>query len=457
MASIVSAGTTSATALNMSADTSGVLQLASNNGTVGLTMNTSQNIGIGTASPASDARLTIASPNTESYVMFSRTNSGVFDAAIGNNGGSIVFRGGADSSTVAGLTEFMRLDSTGNLGLGVTAGAWASGQGAMQFKNGGLSAWALGGINGYIYSNAVYDGTNNRYINTGTAASYAINNATGGHLWFTAPSGTAGNAITFTQAMTLTAGGNLGVGNTSPDSRLVVEGSSGTYAQIKDGTVNLFLQARSADSTGVVGTITNHGLAFYTNSTEKARIDSSGNLLVGTTSAPQAYPTRIAFAGSLAGAGIYSFNSSAGADASFLSKVTNTNCFLVYFDYNNTNVGGIKTNGTSTSYNTTSDYRLKENIAPMTGALATVAQLKPCTYTWKSNGSSGQGFIAHELQSVVQDAVSGEKDGVKEDGTPIYQGVDSSFLVATLTAAIQEQQAIIDQLKADVTALKGAA
>jgi hypothetical protein len=83
--------------------------------------------------------------------------------------------------------------------------------------------------------------------------------------------------------MTLDASGNLGVGTTSPDSRLVVQGSSGTYAQIKDGTVNTFIQARSADSVGVVGTLTNHGLALWTNSAERARIDSSGNLLVGTT------------------------------------------------------------------------------------------------------------------------------------------------------------------------------
>ena len=88
----------------------------------------------------------------------------------------------------------------------------------------------------------------------------------------------------------------------------------------------------------------------------------------------------------------------------------------------------------------------------MTGALATVAQLKPCTYTWKADGSSGQGFIAHELQSVVPDAVVGEKDAVDADGKIKPQGIDTSFLVATLTAAIQEQQAIIESLKARLDA-----
>jgi hypothetical protein len=84
----------------------------------------------------------------------------------------------------------------------------------------------------------------------------------------------------------------------------------------------------------------------------------------------------------------------------------------------------------------------------MTGALATVAQLKPVTYKWKSDGSDGQGFIAHELAEVVPDCVTGEKDAVDADGKPVYQGVDTSFLVATLTKAIQEQQALIESMAA---------
>jgi hypothetical protein len=93
----------------------------------------------------------------------------------------------------------------------------------------------------------------------------------------------------------------------------------------------------------------------------------------------------------------------------------------------------------------------------MTGALATVAQLKPCTYTWKESGATGQGFIAHELQEVVPDAVIGEKDAVKEDGSIQPQAIDTSFLVATLTAAIQELKADLDATKAEVALLKGAA
>jgi hypothetical protein len=90
----------------------------------------------------------------------------------------------------------------------------------------------------------------------------------------------------------------------------------------------------------------------------------------------------------------------------------------------------------------------------MTGALDVVSALKPVTYTWKVDGSEGQGFIAHELQEVVPDCVSGEKDAVDTEGNPQYQGIDTSFLVATLTAAIQEQQTIINDLKARVETLE---
>ena len=112
-----------------------------------------------------------------------------------------------------------------------------------------------------------------------------------------------------------------------------------------------------------------------------------------------------------------------------------------------TNVGAIYYNGSTMAYQTTSDYRLKENIAPITNALATVALLKPSAYRWKESQSEDTGFIAHELQEVFPQAVSGQKDAVDANGNPVYQGIDTSFLVATLTAAIQELKAEVDSLK----------
>jgi len=134
------------------------------------------------------------------------------------------------------------------------------------------------------------------------------------------------------------------------------------------------------------------------------------------------------------------------------NTATSGTIYFAYFGVGSTftNTGAITSNGSTTSYVTSSDYRLKENIAPMTGALSTVAQLKPCTYTWKQSGLADNGFIAHELQEVLPNAVVGEKDAVNEDGSIKPQAIDTSFLVATLTAAIQELNAKVTALEEQV-------
>ena len=150
---------------------------------------------------------------------------------------------------------------------------------------------------------------------------------------------------------------------------------------------------------------------------------------------------------------IFLNNASTGNWAQTITDSYSGGQSFMSFNYGSTQIGKITGNNSATTYSTSSDYRLKENILPMTGALDKVAQLKPVTYDWKAGGSS-QGFIAHELAEVCPDAVVGEKDAVNEDGTIKPQGIDTSFLVATLTAAIQEQQALITDLTARLTALE---
>jgi hypothetical protein len=175
---------------------------------------------------------------------------------------------------------------------------------------------------------------------------------------------------------------------------------------------------------------------------------SSGSLLVGISSAPEAYPTKIAFKGSLGGAGIYSFNESIGADAAFLAKVSNTACNLVYFDYSGTKVGSITTNGTATSYNTSSDYRRKSNVKDLTGSGAFIDALKPRTFDWDT-GDKGVGFIAHEFAEVSPSSVTGKKDAVDSDGKPVYQGMQASSaeVIANLVAELQSVRARLAALE----------
>jgi hypothetical protein len=183
----------------------------------------------------------------------------------------------------------------------------------------------------------------------------------------------------------------------------------------------------------------------------KLTIDSSGNVLIGATSNPNNAKVVVDFAG----------GSSSSRGLIMNSGSTASTAMIAFQNPNGYAQGEILTSGTTTSYNIVSDYRLKENVTPMTGALEKVVALKPCTYTWKVDGSSGQGFIAHELQAVIPDCVTGKKDAVetvddfdiegKKIGTKEvnrYQGMDTSFLVATLVSAIQELKAEIDLLKA---------
>ena len=125
-----------------------------------------------------------------------------------------------------------------------------------------------------------------------------------------------------------------------------------------------------------------------------------------------------------------------------------TGAVATFVTTNNDLVGSISVTANATSYNQSSDYRLKDDPTLMTGALGTIAALNPVEFTWKSDGSVGRGFIAHELQAVVPEAVTGAKDAVDNDGNPSYQGVDASKIVPFLVAAVKELSARVEQLEA---------
>jgi hypothetical protein len=337
----------------------------------------------------------------------------------------------------------MRLDSAGNLGLGVTPSAWSA-MTALQVKNASLVGYTN---QAKLFANAYFDGSNYKYI----ASDYACElRQTSGQFQFnTAASGTAGNTISFTQAMTLDASGRLGIGETSPAATLDVKGANGVGRFNSSDANGPFISfANNGTAKGYIGSAyqivasssandfaiqaVNNFVIATGGSTERARIDSSGNFLVGASS----------FAD---GSNVFRIS---GSTISSGSSVTTTRTRLEFNSSGLGTVGSISTNGSATTYSTSSDYRLKNTIAPMAGALAKVALLKPCTYKWNADGSNGEGFIAHELAEVCPDAVVGIKDAVDENGNPIHQGIDTSFLVATLTAAIQELKAEFDAYKA---------
>jgi hypothetical protein len=225
--------------------------------------------------------------------------------------------------------------------------------------------------------------------------------------------------------------------------------------------------------------------------TERARITSGGDLLLGTTT--NLYGATRLQSTSASSAGSFTFQGTAGNAGYEVGQIWKTNTsgdnkFLAWITEGGagTERGSVSYNraGNLVSYNTSSDYRLKEKIIDLTDALETVARLQPRQFTWKETGNTTTGFIAHELAEVLPHAVTGTKDEVRikqvevsaaapatydengneltpaveaiyeEHEVPVYQGVDTSFLVATLTAAIQELSAKNDALEARIAALE---
>jgi hypothetical protein len=406
---------------------------------------TSTGLGIGTSSPSQkltvDGNAVITSSSADRFLNITagNTNNGYIqfaEAAVdnqwaigfdgdGSNYANLQFRRRAWGSALTAMT----LDSSGNLGLGVTPSAWLTLK-AFEFGTGTANGTLYGYNNEVGLSTNTYYNTGYKYISAGAASQYR--QYSGIHAWYTAPSGTAGNAISFTQAMTLDASGNLGVGTSSPYS------PNGKNLHLNDAGGTVARLTLSATRSYSINSANDNALNFFDNTAgaERARIDSSGNLLVNYTSRFNAEKFGVQFDG----------NTHNGIG---VSDIQTDGDFVRFFRSSTTQVGSISHTSTATSYNTSSDYRLKNTIAPITGALAKVALLKPCTYKWNADGSDGEGFIAHELAEVVPQCVTGEKDAVDAEGNPKYQGIDTSFLVATLTAAIQELKAEFDAYKAN--------
>ena len=199
---------------------------------------------------------------------------------------------------------------------------------------------------------------------------------------------------------------------------------------------------------------------FETAGAEAMRINSDGDLLLGgITAAVYSGSERMSLSadGTGAGLGIQTITASSQCLGLFNSDAGGTRHFIRFAGgTGGPQVGSVTNVSSTTSYNTTSDYRLKENITYEFNALERLVQLKPARFNFIADGTDRvvDGFIAHEVSDVVPEAVAGEKDAVKDDGTIDPQGMDASKLVPLLTKAIQEQQTIIDDLKSRIEALE---
>ena len=265
--------------------------------------------------------------------------------------------------------------------------------------------------------------------------------------------------------MTLDASGNLSIGTTGSLARIAVENSSAGDGVIirsngfntNKAGVNNSLLLGSDYTSGISyvvagGSSTNTTLAFYTAASaapvERARITSGGDLLLGTTNIdPSGGNVNGAAIGNASGNYISITRSAAVAGTFNLKGITGD---MLRFNYEGGVVGTISITTTSTAYNTSSDYRLKDNQQPLTGSGAFIDALQPKTWNWKTDGSKGVGFIAHEVQAVSPGSVVGEKDAVDADGKPVMQAMEygSAEFIANIVAELQSLRARMAQLEA---------
>ena len=246
---------------------------------------------------------------------------------------------------------------------------------------------------------------------------------------------TANNAAevngTLTSRMVILETGEVGIGTDSPSAELHVSG---------DSIANTFKLIANTSVSGSDATIfrpADNTLAFSANGAERMRINSTGRMLGFTTTnlEPDSTPTD---------ANCYVI----GPGYMFLNRDDTATIKQVVFGKNGSEAGNITTTS-QTFYNSASDYRLKENIKSLKNSLERVQQLNPVQFDWKESGQTSEGFIAHEVQEIFSDAVTGEKDGKD------MQGVDYGRITPLLVKAIQEQQEQIEQLKTEIQTLKG--
>jgi len=440
---------------------------------------TSTGLGVGTSSPA--YKLDVAGTGNFQGLQTSGSPSLSFGASKWmtqqESGVARTYICGPNTSTYQGWEIYRAtstggalltasFDSSGNLGLGVTPSAWPSTYDVFQFGYSTNRASALftnGADDTWLVSNAYFNGTNWVKFASGTASGYEMSG--GAHKWYyNATSGTG--TFTFTQAMTLDASGNLGIGATtvgySAKSQFVKQGSTSSNNSVTDSAVlvasananageNIGLRLKTGagiSGTTFPGQLISAGnnifeiytagatpLVFGTDATERARIDSSGNLLVGTTSVTNspAEGVQLANGSSIGGVFVGHVNGTA------------TGNYYATFSYNTGIIGSITQNGVSqVLYNISSDQRLKENIADADSASALIDSLQVRQFDWKADGSHQRyGFVAQELITVAPEAVHQPADPEQ------MMAVDYSKLVPMLVKEIQSLRARVAQLESN--------
>ena len=268
-------------------------------------------------------------------------------------------------------------------------------------------------------------------------------------------------------AITINSSEQVGIGESSPLGTLHVRTSDASLSSVNANADDLIIENNGncgisiCSSTSGEGNInfidngdTNIGRIQYTHSSnemifrvndaERMRIKDYGSILIGTTNASPAEGTSNGVR--IGGNGTSQFSSNGDAGLSSNRTADNGNAITLRRD--GTVVGSISVTGSSTSYNTSSDYRLKENVNYEFNATSRIKQLKPCRFNFITDTDTTiDGFIAHEVSDIIPEAIFGEKDATNKDGSINAQSIDQSKLVPLLVKTIQELEARITELE----------
>jgi|TARA_Y100000289_G_scaffold30983_1_gene30664 hypothetical protein len=250
---------------------------------------------------------------------------------------------------------------------------------------------------------------------------------------------------------TIESNGRLGIGTTSPACDLHVSAANPRARFTSTGnTVNYDIFMGS--TTATVGTSSNHDTVFMTNDSERIRIHDTGEIQI--SSEKLCIGTSVTTGGVSNGMLVLEFNGSTKNGIKSRANPGASESQHLVFIQNSSEVGRIHTSNSSTSYATSSDYRLKENVTAISDGITRLKTLKPSRFNFKVDpDKTVDGFLAHEV-TAVPEAISGTKDEVDSDNNPKYQTIDQSKLVPLLTAALQEAVAKIEVLETKVAGLE---